>query len=339
MGMMMFRKIGHRGLFFVLVTLALIAGCEQAVMNGPVGGSVVTVTELRSGAVISENEFVTDDLDAAITRWGAEVWEDFILLQQIGSLGIAILNTLPVEEDTWYLVTMEGGFDYAGYPDAPPVQVFGTIHAILSGDQLNRGGFVVGPLSEAAYQWLRPWYERLSDAELAAALLEFSEQLVTDLRDVAELDYDDLLTFNPLLHTEGFIGSEAQMTAMREALAAGDSDAAKLAIAEDMVAANAPRVAAEAVFRDNISPNISQAICIQCHVSGGLAGGTRHLLQRTSNSNHIALNVAMYANLVDALGVARIVSKPQGGFGHGGGMRLSPGSQAVADLEAFLNML
>jgi hypothetical protein len=318
----------------------MLMGCEQAVINGPVGGATVTVTELHTGAEIAvpAPEMVTDDLDDAMARWAA--FDDFVPLQVLGVLGIAILNALPVDENTWYLVTMEGGFDYAGHPDTAPVQVFGKIHAIMTGAQLNRGGFVVGPLSEAAYQWLRPWLDSLSDAELAAALQEYTEQLVTDIRDVGEqLDYDDLLTYNHLLHTEGYIGSGALFAAMQAALSAGDGDAAKLSIAEDLASASAPRAAAEAVFADNISPNISQLRCSACHVAGGIAGATRHVLQRPNNNNHIALNVAMYANLVDAIGVNQIVLKARGGVPHGGGAPLAPGSQQLADLEAFLKML
>lgn len=336
----MLKFTSNRGLI-VLTTLMLLLGCEQAVINGPVGGAAVTVSDLRTGEEITlpAAETLTDDLDAAIARWGAS-FDDFAPLQVTGVLGIAILNALPVDANSWYLVTMEGGFDYAGHPDQAPVQVFGKIHAIMTGAQLNSGGFVVGTLSEAAYQWLRPWLNSLADAEVQAALDEYAAQLVNDVRDIGEkLDYDDLLTYNPLLHTGVYIGSEPLFSSLRAALAEGGSDANKLSIAEDLAATNAPTVAAQAVFADNISPNISQFRCVACHVQGGLAGATRHLLQRPNNSNHIALNVAMYADLVDAIGVNQILLKARGGAAHGGAVQLMQGSQQLADLEAFLNML
>jgi hypothetical protein len=74
-------------------------------------------------------------------------------------------------------------------------------------------------------------------------------------------------------------------------------------------------------------------------VAGGAAGATRHILVRSTTSNHIQRNVQMYADLVAVLGVDTIVTKAQGGAGHGGGMRLSPGSKPLTDFEAFLRML
>jgi hypothetical protein len=323
----------------VLFAGLFLVACEQVVVNGPVGGAAITVTELRSGEIISENTIQSDDLDAAMVRWG-DAFEDFVPLQLQIVLGIALLNTLPVESDAWYLVTAEGGFDYSGYPDEAPVQVQGPVRAIMKGAQLESGGFVVGPLSEAAYQWLAPWLDSLDDAELETALVELAEATVTDIHEAGgQLDYSDLLHYNPLFHPAEFTGSQDALAAMRQALLEGDSDVARLAIAGDLAPANAPRVAAEAVFRDNISPNIAQADCVNCHRAGGAAGATRHRLVRTSADNHIATNVQMYADLVDAIGVSRIVSKAQGGAGHGGGVRLSSGSQALADLEAFLEML
>lgn len=333
------------GIFsLLLMSVLLLAGCEQTMVNGPVGDAAVTVVDLRSGEVLTTGEFFTDTLEDAMTTYG-EDFDTFAGLQQLSLVGTSNLNELEVAADRLYLVSMAGGFDYdasaSGTAISAPTQVFGTVHALMTGAQMSAGGHVVGPLSEAAYQWLRPYLDVMTDAEVAAALDEYAEQLVVDVRlGDDDVNYDDLLTFNPLFHIGSFIGPQAVFDQMKAELgAAGSSDASKAVIAADLVQLKAPLNAGKAVFREVVSPEISQLRCITCHVAGGVAQTTRHLLVRTSNPDHINLNVTMYTNLVNILGVDAIVNKSQGMFGHGGGAQLQPGSGDVQNLDTFLSLL
>ena len=324
------------------LVLLLLAACEQAVVHGPVGGAQVSVMELRTGQVIVSGD-LTDDLASAQQRW--DEFSDFNALVQLAVLGIVEFNESQLAPSTWYLVTVQGGFDYDVdgdlVPDVNPTAVAGPVRALMTGAQLNQGGFVVGSLSEAAWQWLREHYTVMKDAELAAALDQLAGNLVLDIRDLDlnRVDYEDLLTFNPAFHsTSYFKGSLPALEAMANALAAGASDSDRLAIAQDMISLEVPVGASDAWFRETISPDISQAKCIACHVDGGLAEATNHILVNESNTDHLDLNGDMYAELVELLGVAAILNKAQG-LNHQGGVQLSAGSEDFLTLQTYLNLL
>jgi hypothetical protein len=328
--------------FVLIFTLLLLTACEQAVVHGPVGGAQVTVMELRSGQVIVSGG-LTDDLASAQQRW--DEFSDFNALVQLGLLGIVELQESQLMPTTWYLVTVQGGFDYDMdgdlVVDVNPSAVAGPVRALMTGAQLNEGGFVVGSLSEAAWQWLREHYLVMNDAELAAALDQLAGNLVLDIRDPDSdlVEYVDLLTFNPAFHsTSYFKGSLPALEAMADAIAAGADDSERLAIARDMISLEVPVGASDAWFRETISPDISQARCIACHVEGGLAEATNHLLVNESNTDHLELNGEMYAALVELLGVEAILNKAQG-LNHQGGVQLSAGSADFLAFQTYLNLL
>jgi len=180
----------------------------------------------------------------------------------------------------------------------------------------------------------------MTNAELRAALDEYAVALVPDIRaPIGSHNYQDLLTFNPLFHGLLHPDLNSRLAPMKAALAGNDSDDARRLLAAALVELQGPVGAAEAMFRERISPDISQSNCVTCHVAGGQAGSTRHILERTSNSNHLQANLTMYARLVGSVGVNTIVSKARGGSGHGGRVRLSAGSDELEDLETFLNLL
>ncbi len=331
----------YRFLFLGLVVLT--AACEQTFVHGPVGDAAVTVQELRSGNVISQSSITTANIDD-VEALNPEKFAEYNDLRKIILLGQTRLNVLNVDAASWYLVTTEGGFDYDAESDlalnSAPAQIFGTINALMTGALLDDGGHVIGPLSEAAYQWVRPFIEYMTDSELEGALDEYALALVGDVRENDnQHNYRDLLTFNPLIHGNQFTGSSERLDDLKDTLAAGGADSAKRVIATDLVSLQGPAGAAEAMFRERISPDIAQGNCIQCHVSGGVAGSTRHVLVSTGNRRHLSLNVTQYENLVASVGLSTIVAKARGGLAHGGGVRLSSGSSELEDLETFLNLL
>jgi hypothetical protein len=337
-------QISRISVTVVLLCGLVLAGCEQVMVQGPVGGSQVTVEELRTNAPLIS--VPSDTLAAAQGRWvDFDTFNDFTAL---AVLGIALLNALSVDEDSWYLVTAEGGEDYHSAPLGTPSQVQGTLHALMTGRQLAAGGFVVGPLSESAYQWVRPNLSVLNDAQLQVALDEYSQAVVADHRDTEldQVNYDDLLAYNtlyngPYSNTNNlFLGSGPAVAQMQSALAGVSTDGAKRSIAVNVAGLDNPSILAEAVFEAEVSGPIAQGICGECHRvgSGNSASSTSHRLVPTSDSAHLAKNVQMYRSLVAKWGVDGILNRAAG-QGHGGGQVLSPASDNYQNLENFLQLL
>ena len=91
-------------------------------------------------------------------------------------------------------------------------------------------------------------------------------------------------------------------------------------------------------FVEQVSEPVIQANCIVCHVSGGVAGSTPLTYANSSVADYQLIN---YNTLMDYIenapgGSSLILSKPQG-TAHGGGVRLSPGSDELAAWTGFVN--
>lgn len=325
-----------------LVAFVVLTACEQAVLHGPIGGAQVTITELRSGQLVASGE-LTDDLEAARARW--EHFDSFDEQVVLGVLGFFPSYELPLTADRWYLVSLQGGFDYDAdgdlVRDDNPENIAGPIRALMTGEQLLNRAFTLGALSESAWQWLRQHYGVMTDAELANALDQYAAALVGDIYqpDLGVLDYYDLLSWNPLYFSrDSFRGSVADLASLEDAIASGAGDEQRLEIVQQMVSLKVPVGASDAWFRQQVSPQIAQARCIACHVEGGLAGASEHLLVDDSELDHLDINGDMYAELVDSLGVQTILDKAQG-LNHQGGVQLIASSEDYQALQTYLNLL
>ena len=101
----------------------------------------------------------------------------------------------------------------------------------------------------------------------------------------------------------------------------------------------------EDVFRTEVSP-IVQSKCVLCHVQGGVSGNTRLVFVPATNTDHVALNLAMFEALIAVLEedeqvedpATYILNKVQG-VGHGGGVQAAAGTDDYASLERFLGLL
>ncbi|MDJ0878295.1 MAG: DUF1588 domain-containing protein [Halieaceae bacterium] len=326
----------------LIVTIAcLLAACEQVSVNGPVGGATITVTDLRSGEVIMSGE-LSKDLQAVEDDPNFIAVDDLAYLRTLGQFQ---LFDLPVDPGRWYLVSLDGGFDYDAdgdqLMDGDPSAVLGPVRGLLTGAQIKATAHLFGPLSEAAWRWVREHHTVLDDAELGVALDEFAASLVLDvwLPELETVNYDDLLAFNPLYHdTSLYKGSLPALDALENAIAAGASDAERLEIVNQMTELEVPVGAADAWFRESVSPEVSQASCIACHVSGGIAGNTDHVLVPTTDPDHLTTNTAMYAELVAQQGVDYVLAKATG-VGHLPGAILTVDSAEYAALDIFLRLL
>lgn len=90
------------------------------------------------------------------------------------------------------------------------------------------------------------------------------------------------------------------------------------------------------IFSDSVSSPIIQGICIQCHVTGGLAGSSALQYANSATQGFLDTNYNTLVNYINGGGSSTLLNKPQG-IGHGGGVRLSPSSTDFQNLEAFVN--
>ena len=100
---------------------------------------------------------------------------------------------------------------------------------------------------------------------------------------------------------------------------------------------------AAAIFSQHISGPIVQTKCVTCHVQGGASGNTRLVfVHATDVPDHEALNLRAFEDFLAAVtdegGGSYVLNKIQG-VGHGGGVQVSPGTGAFANMQRFLGLL
>ncbi|MDE0206996.1 MAG: hypothetical protein OXP66_13340, partial [Candidatus Tectomicrobia bacterium] len=98
----------------------------------------------------------------------------------------------------------------------------------------------------------------------------------------------------------------------------------------------------EEIFQNLISGPIVQARCVNCHVEGGASRHTRLVLVRSTETDHQALNLQTFKDLLAAVadegGVTYVLNKIQG-VSHGGGVQVAAGTADFANMESFLRQL
>jgi hypothetical protein len=98
--------------------------------------------------------------------------------------------------------------------------------------------------------------------------------------------------------------------------------------------------AAYLYFVDNISDLIIQQSCIACHVSGGLAQGTRLVYVGADDPDYHAINFAEWEALAgEQENLTGYALSKATGVNHGGGQQLVPGSDDYLAMEKFLELL
>ncbi len=329
----------------VLALLACLglAACEQAQLQGPIGGGEVFVSEFRSGETVLTGLSTTDET-SLIALVGQETFDSYNALQIMALVGLNTFDNPDFDPDTWYVMGVQGGFDYDadgnGLPDQAPIQVFGTVHALVTGEHLNEGGFSITPVTEAAYRYAVEMADGISDEALHDLLDDVAGALVEDTDDDEDVDYDDVIGWNRLLYSQQLL---ADIDALTSAVAAGASEstiiAAALALFPEAPPEPAPEPEADPEeYFAQFASDVVQLRCGGCHRVGGSASRTRHVLQPTSNRNHIALNTDMYRALVQQEGADYILNKSLGNR-HGGGNRLGRFPDDFEILETFLSLL
>ena len=101
-----------------------------------------------------------------------------------------------------------------------------------------------------------------------------------------------------------------------------------------------PPETVEEVFEALVSP-VVQSKCVNCHVRRGVSGHTRLVFATGAGAGHLAANLKAFEDFVAGVanGSLLILTKIQGGAGHGGGVQVARGSAELAGFERFLALL
>lgn len=325
--------------------LVLATGCMQAELGGPVPNASIAVTELRSGALAQDGLLAKDEA-TFVAENSQQKWDELGDLARMIQLGNFDLEPGNFEPGILYLVTATGGadmdFDGDRKEDESYTPVQGSWHAIMPGQQLRRGGYMVSPITEALYQSVKDDIDQLSDQELLAQLDQNSQLILQDLDTNEGVDYLDALSWTVLQHRAKFLLDFADVRELAVALAAGESEQDIRQRSLKVLGLDEDVVDALQVFTDTISMPIVQSKCINCHVSGGVARNTRLLFVNNSDADNLAKNHQAFINLGDSLTgdlSDYVTGKVQGRLGHGGGLQVRGDSQDLVNLETYLNLL
>jgi len=329
-----------------LLTLALGA-CFHVELNGPVSGATVVITELRTGVVAQDNLTTADDA-FGVASYTQEVWDGYEDIVKFVVLGDFFTKKSNFVKSRVYLVTVTGGrdedADADGVLDEESTPVAGTLHAIMKGNHLRPGGFVISPITEALYQSVKDDIPNLSDSELFALLTKKTRSILKEVNNKGNVNYTDALVWTELSHLNKYKLDFSSVEDLADAITAGASDS-EIAQLSAIVLSEEPPVSAQQYFTDNISAPIVQGRCVTCHTAGGIAPnqGARLVLVTNSNSNHLSINNDAFITMGDVLGSAdlsdHVTRKASGQVSHGGGRQLLPDSQDLLNLETYLNLL
>lgn len=92
-------------------------------------------------------------------------------------------------------------------------------------------------------------------------------------------------------------------------------------------------------FAENISQQVVQSRCINCHVAGGTADGLTELIFVPSSvSGYQDTNRQTLQTFIEANGIDYVLTKASGGLGHVGGPQLPIGSDVYNDFATYLNL-
>lgn len=326
---------------------ALLSGCFKTQLGGTVADASITVTDLRTGEVI-EAGLRSRSLEDYLKDNSQSSWNDLNDLNKMINLGNFDVEPSLYTASRWYLVTATGGADMDtesdGRVDTAFTAVNGEWRALMTGRQLKDGGFKVTTITEALYQNVKDELDVLDDKQLRARLNQQTRLVLPDINDDGATNYEDALGWSVLVSQNAVLRDFTDITALAQAIRAGDSQANIQALSKAIFAEPLPSPLA--FYTENISSQIVQARCVNCHTSGGIAvrSGARLVVVTNSNSDYLALNNQAFQKLAGQLRSDQdlsdyVTGKASNQISHGGGRQLTAGSQQLLDLETYLNLI
>jgi uncharacterized protein (DUF885 family) len=171
--------------------------------------------------------------------WGEERWEELSAQHRLWLLGIFQLDVEELEYDRLYLVTASGGedsdADADGSEDDDYTPVAGHWRAIMSGVQLRSAGPKVSALTEAAWQWLAPELDNLSDHQVAHNLNRAAAVLTLDVDRDAEVDGDDLLAWSRLFDVKKLLVDADLLAQLSQNILQGGAESDRAVLATELI--------------------------------------------------------------------------------------------------------
>ena len=324
---------------------ALLTGCFKTELASTVAGARVVITELRSGDRI-QGGLRSRDFDDYLADESQQSWDELNDLLRFAELGNFFPETSRFKRRTLYLLTASGGEDMDadsdGLEDRRYQPVSGRWRAIVQGSQLREGNYLVSVVTEALYQLVKDDIDSLGDSQLLERLDELSAEFLDDVNRDGRVDYEDALGWSALYHRGLYRGDPELLLAMATAITNADSQARITEIARQLGGqAQAPLD----FYTQNISMQIVQRRCVNCHVNGGVADarGARLIFVTNSVNNFAERNLQAFIDFDRGLGSQDlsdyVTGKASARLSHGGGQQLAPGSVDLMNLDTFLSLL
>ncbi|MCF8084643.1 MAG: SUMF1/EgtB/PvdO family nonheme iron enzyme [Deltaproteobacteria bacterium] len=148
-----------------------------------------------AGATIQA--FSLDDLSNPIE--GPFLANNSVNMQAAGSFDLTLSG---IADDEWILVSATGGWDIDadddGSVDANPTRNQGSLYALAQASHWRQGNLKVNALTDMAWRYSQAWVGQASLTELEKRLNEVAQTLlVKKISGTGDVDYTDLLAFNP----------------------------------------------------------------------------------------------------------------------------------------------
>lgn len=331
------------------VLLLALGACFHVELNGPVGGATVVITELRSGAV-AQDGLTSLDVAGGIAAFSSQeaTWDELDDLVQLVVLGNFVVDKNNFVKSRLYLVSVTGGKDMDANADGvvnnKGKKVVGSLHAIMKGSHLRKGGFMVSPVTEALYQSVKDEVPNLTDSAVMSRLGKNTRLILNNVDEASKVNYNDAIAWTEISHIAQYKLDFSAIEDLADAITAGEDESVIVQLSA-LVLGEEPTIDAQQFFTDNIAMPVVQSKCINCHTSTGVAPsqGSRLVLVTNSNSNHLSTNHEAFIELGDVLGSTDlsdyVTAKASGQLGHGGGRQLSSGTQDLLSLETYLNLI
>jgi hypothetical protein len=209
---------------FAVVCTASLSACFQVQNFGPVSGAHVTVAPLRDQSnILYQGE--TWSPEVLKTLIGEEGWNGHDAFSRLLMLGVVDVDVEGIDPAGLYLVTATGGndtdYDADLREDAVYTPMSGSLHAVMTGEQLVSMGRIISPVTEIGYQWIKSTYEFIDDGSVVADLDHIATEFLDDVNKDGQIDMTDMLAFNRMFSENMYRWHSSRMDDLATAIAHG----------------------------------------------------------------------------------------------------------------------
>lgn len=248
-----------------IMLAAVLSGCYQVQVKGPVAGASVLVTELDVAEV--QLELTSWNIAFLTGVFGTETWDSFDDFRRLILLGVFLADASQFDPERFYLLTASGGEDFDIDQDLA-VDAVGTAvqspwHSFVEGADLKVAGVQVSALTEVVYQYLSPRVANLPAVDLRLQLDLLARRVVGDVSDDGAVDYRDLLEWSQMFDRDQLLIDQNLLADFEDALLSGADAVLLQELAVDIIESGAPR-SGEMVYRFT-QPTGNSFTCASCH--------------------------------------------------------------------------